>query len=75
MTLSAVGALLNSALYLVCTFTAGLATGHPMAWKLSLAAMGVTFFVYVLTAKPKAALCAVYLSWVLGAAAGLALLF
>lgn len=70
-----VGALVNSALYLVCVFVAGIVTAHPIAWKLAVAAMGVTFFVYVLSRQPRVAVAAVFLSWMLGAAAGINLLF
>lgn len=74
-----VGALLNSALYLLCTFAAGLATGHPMAWKLALVAMGVTYLSHMLSLIPSVSreLCQtiVAASIAFGAAAGITLLF
>lgn len=71
-----VGALINSALYLLCVFIAGIATAHPLAWKLALVTIGVAFFSHVLQAvKSRAADPVVVLSWLIGLAAGLALLF
>lgn len=73
-----VGAQINSALYLLCAFVAGTVTGHPVAWKLALAAMGVTYLSYIAQLEshiPRAAASwIVVASVVLGAAAGLALL-
>ena len=37
------GALLNSAIYLLCVFVAGIVTAHPFAWKEALVAMGITY--------------------------------
>lgn len=75
-----VGAQVNSALYLVGVFVAGLAGGNAWAWKLSLAALGVTYFGYLLhcIAEPggrwqTAAVAVVWLSIALGAVAGLSL--
>lgn len=42
-----VGALINSALYLLCVFVAGLVTGHPLAWKAAVTAMGLAYLGYV----------------------------
>lgn len=71
----AFGAMLNSALYLEACFMAGLFLGNPVAWRLAIAAMGVTYLSY----------CAAFIehrsryyllpaSIVLGALAGLSLL-
>lgn len=73
-----VGLLLNSALYLSGVFIAGLVTGNPWAWKMSLAAMGVTYLCYWFQADtqlpPMAIRITVILSIVMGAAAGIGLL-
>jgi hypothetical protein len=91
------GALLNSALYLVAVFAAGMATRNPAAWMLAIAAMGVTYLshlaaiprlAYRLVAHAETALVNVTPRWqcaaqllltlasiLLGAAAGVALLF
>ena len=42
------GIQVNSALYLTMAFVAGLVSGHPLAWKLALAAIGVTYLSYTL---------------------------
>ena len=70
------GALLNSALYLLCVFVAGMVSAHPMAWKLAIATMGLTFFCNVagIADKKSIALYLMVLSWVIGALAGIALL-
>jgi 4-hydroxybenzoate polyprenyltransferase len=77
-----IGALINSALYLVCVFVAGLVTGHPWAWKLAIASIGVTFLAYSfqlhqqrMKAQPDAVVVLILFSWLLGAAAGILLLF
>lgn len=77
-----VGALLNSALYLLTVFVAGLVTGHPIAAKCAVAAFGVTYLAYHLMVvgwvdgrfKPAANIL-VALSIAIGAFAGLDLLF
>lgn len=43
-----VGALLNSALYLSAVFIAGMLTANGLAWKLAVAAMGVTYLSFLL---------------------------
>lgn len=73
-----VGALLNSALYLLSVFVAGLVTAHPLAWKLAIVAFGVTFLSHVFQLEPRLksiAAVLVVLSWLLAAPAGLALFF
>jgi hypothetical protein len=52
--IAAAGALLNSALYLVAVFAAGMATRNPAAWMLAIAAMGVTYLSH-LAAIPRLA--------------------
>lgn len=72
------GALINSALYLSAAFSAGLALGNSIAWKLSLMAMGLTFMSHVAqifpSRLPSMTRGLILMSWVLGAAAGLALI-
>lgn len=74
-----IGALVNSALYLTCVFVAGLVTGHPLAWKLALIAIGVTYVSHYLQLIPSISrdVCtgAVVASMAIGIAAGLDLLF
>lgn len=78
-----VGALLNSAIYLACVFFAGIVVGDPLAWKLALAAMGVTYLSHILQLPAPSGrhlpmsimFLAVIASVVLGIAAGVALLF
>lgn len=78
-----VGALINSALYLACVFIAGIVTAHPIAWKLALVAMGVTYLQHLTTLPDPSGwlptlrfrLIMVLLSIALGLAAGIALLF
>lgn len=43
----AAGVLLNSAIYLVSVFVAGLILRNGVAWKLALVAMGGTFLLYM----------------------------
>jgi hypothetical protein len=73
------GALVNSALYLTGVFVAGLVTAHPDAWKGALAAAGLAFFSHVAQLAPgmprAAVLATIAASWVLGAAAGMLVLF
>jgi hypothetical protein len=74
-----VGALLNSALYLVSVFVAGLMTGHKFAWQCAVVAMGVTYLSHVaqlveLTPRVLTADRLIMFSVALGIAAGLALL-
>ena len=80
-----IGALINSALYLVCVFVAGLVTGHPWASRLAIVSIAVTFCTYVLqvhqqTMKAQLDVVAdlvivlVLLSWLFGASAGIVLL-
>lgn len=79
-----VGALVNSAIYLLCVFVAGLVTGHPAAWKLALIAMGVTYLSHIIsmhalcTAKTllrDIATATVVTSIAVGTTAGILLLF
>ena len=73
-----IGVLLNSALYLVCCFVAGLVVRNGWAWRLAIAAMGMTYLCYLvqLAGAPhgRTVILAGY-SILLGAAAGIALLF
>ena len=69
------GALLNSAIYLVGCFIAGLYTAHPWSWKLALAAMGVTYLSYIVQISTHRLANAVTLvSIVIGLASGISLL-
>ncbi len=47
MNLYALGAMLNSALYLTAVVVAGLWTGHGWSWKLGIAAFGLTYLGYL----------------------------
>jgi hypothetical protein len=76
------GALLNSALFLMGVFVAGLVTAHPLAWKLALAAMAVTFLSHLVQLGEMniqvlrlAAIALIVLSWLLAVAGAIALLF
>jgi hypothetical protein len=81
------GIQVNSALYLAGCFLAGLATQNGWAWRLALAAMGVTYLSYLIQAQeerdiyaaivagPTYAVYVVYASIALGVLAGFALLF
>ena len=83
MNLPVIGAMINSALYLVAVFIAAFIMGKDLAWKLDVAACGITYLSYVMMAagqvreKPAMMLAnaLVWLSIALGAAAGIALLF
>lgn len=83
MRMVGVGVLLNSALYLFCAFVAGIYYGNGSAWKLALAAMGVTYLCYdaqLMTLCQGIRLRVLIpaftiVSMLLGLAAGLALLF
>lgn len=69
---------LNGALYLAAVFIAGLWVRNPVAWKLAIAAMGLTFLCYFVQCVNEGrvwAMLASYLSIAVGIAAGLALLF
>lgn len=72
-----VAIILNSALYLVGVFIAGLVTNHPEAWRLALTALGVCYISpSVQIALPKAMVLnigIVALSIVLAVCAGVAL--
>jgi hypothetical protein len=73
-----IGALINSALYLACVFIAGIVTAHPLAWKLALVAMGMTYlshYAQLTTLAEIVAIVLVSLSIAFGLFAGLALLF
>lgn len=76
-TTSAAGALVSSTLYLGAVVTAALVTNHPIAWKLAITAIGVTFFSWVaqIAEDKRTAQALVLLSWAAGATAGIALLF
>ena len=77
----AIGALLNSALYLSGCMIAGLVVGNGFAWRLALAAMGVTYVSYLAqfvaadTSASRIAIALVWFSIILGAVAGISLLF
>lgn len=73
------GIVVNSALYLTLVVVIALATSNPIAWKLGLAAIGVTYVSYMLQVaegenQRYAAYGAVVCSIVLGLLAGLTLL-
>jgi len=74
-----IGALINSALYLACVFITGIVTAHPIAWKMALVAMGVTYLSHYAQLVPhlprQVSLALVGISIVLGLTAGLSLLF
>lgn len=78
MTLSFVAFVVNSALYLAMVFVAGLAMGNRAAVFLSIATVGICCFSYaaemVPASRPILLLC-MGLSFFLGAAAGVCLLF
>ena len=69
-------AALNSALYLTGCFIAGIITNDHIAWKLALAATGITFIAYAtaLNGHDRTAGGASLASIALGVAAGVALL-
>jgi arginine exporter protein ArgO len=72
-----VGLLLNSALYLVCVFVAGIFTHNALSWKLAIATMGVCYLCYLaqdMAASRRVAGALVVLSIILGVAAGLLLI-
>lgn len=72
------GVQINSALYLVACFVAGLVQHNPFAWRLAIAAMGVTYLSYLFQlSAPNVSILnrgTVYASIVLGICAGLSLL-
>jgi ABC-type proline/glycine betaine transport system permease subunit len=78
------GAMLNSALYLIAVFVAGIVTGHDGAWQLAIFALGLTYVSYTVSlwipAFPESFLVralhvvSALLSIVIGLFAGLALL-
>jgi hypothetical protein len=79
----AIGVLLNSALYLGGCMIAGLVIRNGAAWKLALAALGITYLSYVChfsstslgDALHSWGIRLVFLSVALGVVSGLALLF
>lgn len=77
-----VGALINSAIYLLCVFVAGIVTNHPAAWKFAVVAIGVTYLSHMISIHAgrsivlrDIATATVVMSIALGAAAGILLLF
>jgi hypothetical protein len=74
----AAGVVINSALYLMGCFIAGLMQHSPAAWRTALAAMGVTYLCYLFQtfpAPPRWLVCpTVAASILLGAVSGLILL-
>jgi hypothetical protein len=70
-----VGAL-NSALYLAGCFIAGLVTQNGSAWRLALISAGFAFLAYnlILAENERAAKYLAAASWIVGMAAGIALL-
>jgi hypothetical protein len=71
----AFGVMLNSALYLEACFMAGLFLSNPVAWRLAIAAMGVTYLSYSTQfVEHWSRRYLLIASIVLGAAAGLSLL-
>ena len=71
-----VGIYINSALYLIGVFVAGLVTDHPTAWRMALVTAGVCYFAYFaqVWGKRHAATAATLVSVAAGIVAGLALL-
>lgn len=73
------GALINSALYLICVFAAGLMSGNQASWKMALIAMGVTYISHLVQiggfVSRNLCMGIVMLSIVFGAGAGILLLF
>jgi hypothetical protein len=73
-----VGLFVNGALYLAGCFVAGIVAGNPWAWRLALAAAGVTYLCYLAQTVPNAPhailVFLLLLSIALGATAGLSLL-
>jgi hypothetical protein len=71
------GLQLNSALYLVSAFGAGIILERPAAWRLALAAMGITYLSYLVQYNWPGRLCApvTWASIILGVAAWITLLF
>jgi hypothetical protein len=71
------GLLLNSALYLVCVFVAGIVTEDGFTWRCAIAAMGATYVCYLvqLAGAPLIVrVAALWLSIALGVVAGASLL-
>ena len=71
------GILLNSALYLSSVIAAGLVTGHDLAWKLGILALGAAYVSYWMQGmKLNRALNGfiILVSQIAGVAAGIALL-
>jgi len=48
MNVFAVGVMVNSALYLIAVFVAGILTAHVGAWRLAIVAFGITYLSYLL---------------------------
>jgi hypothetical protein len=73
------GVLVNSAIYLVGCFMAGMVLHNGVAWRLALASMGLSYCSYVVQliepVPMRAVLFVTGASFVIGIAAGLALLF
>ena len=85
MNIFAIGALINSALYLFACWYAAVVFGYGVTWRLAVASMGVTYVSHVLNlaadSDPRGRTpwhpipeIATWLSIVLGAAAGITLL-
>jgi hypothetical protein len=77
--LSGVAIITHGSLYLAGVYAAGIATGHPWAWKLALASMGVAYIgeslQYAVPFKYRlASLISYGASVILGALAGIALI-
>ena len=79
-----IGAIVNSAIYILLVFVAGLVRGYPVAWKLAIATAGVTYLSHLVSglasARNNAAVMHVATFFVgvsigLGMIAGLDLLF
>lgn len=69
------GALVHGALYLLMAFIGGIVENNPLAWKLAIAAAGVSYLSYsVQSVDERAGNIFVLISILLGAAAGIALL-
>lgn len=75
LTLIFQGALVHGTLYLLLVFCGGVIEQNPLAWKLAIVAAGLSYLSYAGQASPfDAGRFFVFLSIVVGAAAGIALI-
>lgn len=76
LTLILQGALVHGALYLILVFAGGVLENNPLAWKLAIGAAGLSYLSYAIQASAfsDAGRFFVFLSIIVGAAAGIALI-